>query len=90
MSRALRIVFTGAMYHVTSRGDRRESIFADEQDRISLLAIVEQDLERFDAQMLADCLVDTHDHFVLHTRSANLSSLMRHTQGRFKAILIDR
>jgi hypothetical protein len=34
---------------VTSRGDRRESIFAGDEDRATLLAIVEQGLDRFDA-----------------------------------------
>jgi REP element-mobilizing transposase RayT len=70
MSRPLRIEFPGAVYHVTSRGDRRESIFADDQDRAALLTVVEQGLERFDAQMLAYCLMGNHYHFVLHTRSA--------------------
>ena len=73
MSRPLRIEFPGAVYHVTSRGDRRESIFADDEDRREFLAIVGQGLERFDAQMLAYCLMGNHYHFVLHTRSANLS-----------------
>lgn len=30
MARRLRIEFPGAVYYVTSRGDRRESIFADD------------------------------------------------------------
>lgn len=81
MSRPLRIEFPGAVYHVTSRGDRRESIFVDDEDRGALLAIVEQGLERFDAQMLAYCLMGNHYHFVMHTRSANLSLLMRHING---------
>lgn len=33
MSRALRIEFEGAVYHVTSRGDRRAPIFEDDIDR---------------------------------------------------------
>ena len=81
MSRPLRIEFPGAVYHVTSRGDRRESIFDDDADRGTLLAVVEQGLERFDAQMLAYCLMGNHYHFVLHTRCANLSLLMRHING---------
>ena len=81
MSRPLRIEFPGAVYHVTARGDRRESIFVDDEDRVALLAIVEQGLDRFDAQMLAYCLMGNHYHFVLHTRSANLSLLMRHING---------
>jgi putative transposase len=81
MSRPLRIEFAGALYHVTSRGDRRESIFVDDEDRRALLGVVAQGLERFDAQMLAYCLMGNHYHFVLHTHSANLSLLMRHING---------
>ena len=33
MSRPLRIEFPSAIYHVTSRGDRREPIFDDDVDR---------------------------------------------------------
>lgn len=81
MSRPLRIEFPGAVYHVTSRGDRREPIFEDDADRQSLLRVVEQGMARFDAQVLAYCLMGNHYHFVLHTRVANLSLLMRHING---------
>jgi putative transposase len=81
MARPLRIEFPGAIYHVTSRGDRREPIFADNDDRQTLLAVVAQAMARFDAQVLAYCLMDNHYHFVLHTRAANLSRLMRHVNG---------
>jgi hypothetical protein len=33
MARPLRIEFAGALYHITSRGDRREDIFLDDADR---------------------------------------------------------
>ena len=81
MSRPLRIEFPGAIYHVTSRGDRREAIFVDDEDRRALLAVVEQAMDRFDADILAYCLMGNHYHFVLHTRQANLSWLMRHLNG---------
>lgn len=81
MSRPLRIEFPGAVYHVTSRGDRREPIFEDDVDRETLLATVAQAMERFDVEVLAYCLMGNHYHFVLHTRQANLSLLMRHVNG---------
>jgi putative transposase len=81
MARPLRIEFPGAIYHVTSRGDRRERIFEDDADRRGLLAVIEQAMDRFDAQVLSYCLMGNHYHFVLHTRSANLSRLMRHVNG---------
>jgi hypothetical protein len=33
MSRPLRLEFAGALYHVTSRGDRQEDIYDDDADR---------------------------------------------------------
>jgi REP element-mobilizing transposase RayT len=81
MSRPLRIEFPGATYHVTARGDRREAIFVDDTDRAGLLNVLAQGLQRFDAVALAYCLMGNHFHFVLHTRQANLSRLMRHVNG---------
>lgn len=81
MSRPLRLEFPGALYHVTARGDRREPIFEDDDDRAQLLQIVAQRLDRFDAVCLAYCLMGNHYHFVLQTRRPNLSRLMRHING---------
>ncbi|MHB1331380.1 MAG: transposase [Sulfuriferula sp.] len=81
MTRPLRIEFPGALYHVTSRGDRREPIFEDDADRQAFVGIVALALDRFDACALAFCLMDNHYHLVLHTRQPNLSALMRQING---------
>ena len=57
MARPLRIEFPGAVYHVTSRGNRREDIFDDDEDRQGLLDVVARALSRFDAEALAYCLM---------------------------------
>jgi len=33
MARTLRVEYSGAIYHVMNRGDRRERIFVDDADR---------------------------------------------------------
>ena len=38
MSRKLRIEYPGAMHHVMNRGDQREDIFRDDQDRQKFLS----------------------------------------------------
>jgi REP element-mobilizing transposase RayT len=81
MARPLRIEFPGAVYHVTSRGERQAPIFADDEDRAAFLSVVAQGMARFDAQILAYVLMEDHFHFVLFTRKANLSALMRHVNG---------
>jgi hypothetical protein len=40
MARPLRIELAGGVYHVTSRGDRREAIYRDHQDRGNWLAVL--------------------------------------------------
>lgn len=77
MARQPRIEFPGAVYHVTSRSDRQEPIFEDDEDRHALLTLVAQAMERFDAQVLAYSLMGDHYQFVLYTRRANLSLIMR-------------
>lgn len=81
MSRPLRLEVAGAVYHVTARGDRQEPIYTDDRDRVAFLDVLAQAMDRFDAQVLAYCLMGNHYHLVLHTRSANLSRLMRHLNG---------
>ena len=81
MSRPLRIEFPGAVYHVTSRGDRREPIYRDDADRSRQLEVLAQAAERFDAEVLAWCQMGNHYHLVVHTRQSNLSRFMRHLNG---------
>ncbi len=45
------------------------------------LAVMAQAMNRFNAQLLAYCLIGNRFHLVLHTRQANLSRLMRHHNG---------
>jgi cyanophycinase-like exopeptidase len=40
MVRPLHIEFAGALYHITSRGDRREAMFEDDEDRQRFLAVL--------------------------------------------------
>jgi hypothetical protein len=39
MARPLRIEFPGAVYHVTSRGNARQTIFIDDEDRGQFLDV---------------------------------------------------
>jgi putative transposase len=42
MSRKLRIEYPGAMYHVMNRGDQREDIFPDDEDRQRFLCTLSE------------------------------------------------
>lgn len=81
MSRPIRIEFTNALYHVTARGDRREDIFEDDQDRQMFLSTLEQVVTQFNWICHAWCLMDNHYHLLVQTPDGNLSKGMRQLNG---------
>jgi putative transposase len=81
MARSIRIEFSGALYHVTSRGDRRESIYEDDQDRERFLEIIGQVVKDSNWICHAYCLMTNHYHLVIETPDGNLSKGMRQLNG---------
>ena len=81
MSRPLRLEFTNALYHVTSRGDRREPIFIDDADRSMWLDVFGQVCGRFNWRCHAWCLMTNHYHLLVETPEPNLSRGMRQLNG---------
>jgi len=72
MSRPLRIEWPGALYHVTSRGDRREPIVEDDVDRRAWIDVLVQTCDRFNWRVHAWCLMTNHYHVLLETPEGNL------------------
>jgi putative transposase len=81
MARPLRIEYPGALYHITSRGNGRQEIFKDDEDRETLLDILASTIKRYNWLCHAYCLMDTHYHLIVETPEANLSSGMRQLNG---------
>ena len=72
MARKLRIEYAGAIYHVMNRGDRREAIFADDQDRERFLETLAEACQKTGWQIHAYCLMSNHLHLVIETPQPNL------------------
>lgn len=83
MARPLRIEYPGAVYHVTSRGDRQETIFDDDQDRRGFLNVLGEVVLRFRWRCHAYCLMGNHYHLMIETPEANLIKGMRQLNGVF-------
>ena len=73
MPRQLRIQYEGAIYHLMSRGDRREEIFRDDLDRKSFLMTLGGACQKTGWQVYAYCLMNNHFHLVVETPQANLA-----------------
>jgi putative transposase len=81
MARPLRIELPGGLYHVTSRGDGREDIYFDVEDREAWLAVLANVCTRFNWICHAYCQMTNHYHLVVKTPKGNLSNGMRQLNG---------
>lgn len=78
MARALRILFPGAYYHVTCRGNDRRAIFSDDRDREAFLEKLRGSLAVYRVELHAYVLMSNHFHLMVSTPRGNLSEFMRH------------
>ncbi len=83
MARPLRIEFSGAVYHVTSRGNDRRTIFRDDEDRRRFLEVLGRTVVRWGWVVHAYCLMGNHYHLVIETPEPNLSRGMRQLNGEY-------
>ncbi len=81
MARPLRVEFSGAVYHVTSRGNARKSIYLSDSDRYDFLDILNRVVERYHWLCHSYCLMGNHYHVLFETPEANLSKGMRQLNG---------
>jgi len=86
MARPLRIEFAGALYHITSRGDRREAIYENDEDREAFLGVLAEVVERYNWICHAFCLMTNHYHLVIETVEGNLSQGMRQLNGVYTQV----
>jgi putative transposase len=81
MARPLCIEFSGAVYHITSRGNERKAVFRDDQDRKIFLDTLADVTLRYNWLCHAYCLMDNHYHLLIDTPDGNLSIGMRQLNG---------
>jgi REP element-mobilizing transposase RayT len=81
MARPLRLEFAGALYHVTSCGNRRETVFESDDDRHTFLSVFKEVCETFNWECHAYCLMGNHYHLLIETPDGNLSKGTRQLNG---------
>ena len=81
MARSIRIQSAGAYYHVMARGNRREDIFHDDDDRRFFLHTLGQACEMTGWRIHAWVLMSNHYHLFLQTPEPNLVAGMSWLQN---------
>lgn len=83
MTRALRIEYPGATYHIISRGNRKDDIFKTDRDFKEFLIILQEVCERYNWILYAYCLMKNHYHLLIETVDGNLSKGMSVLNGKY-------
>ena len=83
MARPLRVLFPGALYHLTSRGNNRARVFRSPADYESFFDVVAQVVDRYGWLCHSYCVLGNHYHLLVETPHPNLPVGMRQLNGVF-------
>ena len=64
MARTARIVAPNYPYHITQRGNYRQAVFENKEDRKKYLLWIDEYSQKYNLSLLAYCLMDNHVHFI--------------------------
>jgi len=65
MARVARVVAQGYPHHITQRGNNRQVIFKDDEDRKKYLSLIKSHSKKYNLDILAYCLMINHVHFIV-------------------------
>jgi len=71
MARLARVVIPGLPHHVTQRGNRRETVFFDDDDYRAYLDLIASAAAKADTAIRAYCLMPNHVHFIMAPADAD-------------------
>ncbi len=83
MSRKPRLHYPGALYHVILRGNARQDIFFDDEDRCRFFLLVQEGIERYGHRVLSFCLMTNHLHLAIQVGNVPLSRIMQNLSFRY-------
>lgn len=65
MARLARVVILGIPHHVIQRGNRRQKVFFEDEDKTAYLRILKKQSWEFHLSVWAYCLMDNHVHLIV-------------------------
>jgi REP-associated tyrosine transposase len=83
MARPLRLDFSGAIHHITARGNGRKNIFRTDLDRRKFLELLGETVRRYGWLITAWTLMSNHFHLVVETPTPTLSAGMQWLLGTY-------
>jgi REP element-mobilizing transposase RayT len=83
MPRPLRPQIEDGIYHVTSRGNRKQAIYVDAADRQYFLQLAGRNRERYGWLVHTYCLMTNHFHLLVETPQPKISAAMQRLNSMY-------
>ena len=83
MVRTIRVKYPYAIYHVISRGIRRDNIYREDDDKEKFLEKLKQTKEKYNIEVFCYCLMDNHYHLLIRTPLGNLTKTMHYLNASY-------
>jgi len=83
MPRKARLHNPGAVYHVILRGNAKQDIFFDTEDRHRFLVFLKDGIERYGFRLHGYCLMTNHLHLAIQVGETTLSRIMQNLSLRY-------
>jgi len=73
-----RIVYPGAIYHITQRAPGRELVFVEDGDYLKFLSILKETVKKYNLDLFCFSALPNHLHMLLKINKENLSKAMQY------------
>ena len=83
MARKPRVHYPAALYHVIMRGNARQDIFFDAEDRYRFYLLLQEGIEKYGHRIHAFCLMTNHIHIAIQVGEVSLSRIMQNLTFRY-------
>jgi putative transposase len=90
VARRLREEVEGGIFHVFARGNRKQAIYLDDEDRHTYLRMLGAVVAKRNWCCLAYCLMPNHVHLLIETPGANLGIGMQWLHGLYAQTFNER
>ena len=77
MSRKARKLSSTNIYHVMIRGNRKQDIFLEDEDRFKFIKVLEKAKQKKEYILYAYCLMNNHVHLLIKEKDEQLSQTMK-------------
>lgn len=78
MGRSLRVSIPGGIYHVFQRGNNKEYIFADDEDKLRFMKLLLEHLDKEQFSLLGYVIMSNHYHLIIQLEETPMQGFMHH------------